>query len=58
MRLCVAVYCVCFVLFYGRMLTVGVWDSFVEVEFVTSCEGGGGREGGREGNGVEILAFI
>ena len=45
---------VVFVLFYGMMLTVGVWDSFVEVEFVSSCEGGGGREG----NGVEILAFF
>jgi len=44
---------VVFVLFYGRMLTVGVWDSFVEVEFVTACEGGG-----REGDGVEILAFL
>ena len=48
--------CLCFVLVYGRMLTVGVWDSFVEVEFVTSCEGGG-REGGR-GMGLRSWPFL
>jgi hypothetical protein len=47
---------VVFVLFYGRMLTVGVWDSFAEVEFVTSCEGGG-REGGR-GMGLRSWPFF
>ena len=47
---------VVFVLFYGRMLTVGVWDSFVEVGVVTSCEGGG-REGGR-GMGLRSWPFF